>query len=1403
MNKFRVNLHQVLFDAPEILNGSEVDIATKKDLTNLSEDIESSTSEIRNTIINEYLTRVNEVETDLSRKNSNNKFNTIFNNLREYYGWNEAKIDTNSGRKIKKMNYVLAAFIYMKENNVNTLNDTVFSKIFSWLEKDKKKIVDFYNAYLEVKKQKEKQIQDSDSHRSKEGNTRRNNESLASSVEKENEATDKELKKQLNQLAKNKKIDFPWTDNEWKCSRKEKGLACASARVFQQLLEKGTLNKMLEECRHRNTPLSKEDAEARWLKCNINSKSKDIQKFHQAYLEYQNPQSEYQHLKNLMWFFCESDFEDLESVKKSLTERSKKISKKEINAKKDELYKGGDKKPKDWKQRASFEVIKDRLNSWTAIQIDKMLTLLWDFNLDWEVNSWDVWYKTWGQFVDVFRRTVATIAIEKKDFNNDVAVKNLVDYANKFWLWISSTNTVEDLYKWMTDAKNWYENTRKLQNFIKNLPVELSDVIKNWANAWQESLNNITHVLELNKEEEKRVVEAAQQKAEEIVLAWEDRLREFITDKNERGDLTQQLITQLPTILINNAKMQRDGLATGMAVPLDQVIKWLSAWFNVWIWRDGKPQFWLFLWFGRTANLSDRVQLSAAGSLWAKLLFVPIFAESLELTYDANKWSRNQSLWATGEHAISLWWNVSVTGPIVSYGVSVWYENKKQQGIEKQAANINKVLQKQAKNRVKSLQWTDKTLEWKKNALKRSLKQEFSKASESELENATNNLLSIIQWFKIDEKSTEKDFDIYAQIIADVYSEQWRNESLVWIADNKRKLSWWKVWIQFIQWYVPIPSIVAKFTRYRNARTNETELSRVARIDAQVNGTGNNKVILDSKEIWESQISQINKILERYGAKASLLYIKWKDGKPWKIQIPASVDNWMWINIRVSQKLKWTVGQISEKHIGWETFYQFPANATYRLLQETWWNQRSITLNIGSDKDDLSDIMLSDSEKMMSLLWNNELIKEKKRIELVEKDKKTVSVEYKPVFLDSLFTDEVINWLKTIDSSNWRKFSEFMRTKRDAVDKFEDMLDALNKVLWNNNKYKAIVDKLKDPSTSNEDKQLIIDRIMAFSAYANVHTKEWLDQNIKRRWDYYRKESMIGPNWKSIFDKLSVKREDILQDIQSYESIAKPNLLWATAFYHKNNTAKWLAITWIWATNVLWWVTKNLEWNDAQEAKNWFLWYTEWEMYVPWVLDKSKSPMERDNLKRVVLETIWEKELSDKNLKDLLEWKEVEFNIDKGKKKIKLDSNYVFYLMWECANESIGMELKINVTTLWEQEFDDYEEWQLYLNNSDGSNSVNIDNSNRVFGISFGWWKKKEESPQDTTTNPFEEWKDIVTPWNWTTIPWQHDVGWTGWSWNPQWNWNNGSENWWNSGNTNTTGPWTWNKWWWGGEADW
>jgi hypothetical protein len=83
-------------------------------------------------------------------------------------------------------------------------------------------------------------------------------------------------------------------------------------------------------------------------------------------------------------------------------------------------------------------------------------------------------------------------------------------------------------------------------------------------------------------------------------------------------------------------------------------------------------------------------------------------------------------------------------------------------------------MKNQAKGRIESLKGAEK----KEDALRKALRAEFPKTSDEELNAATRNLLSIIQQFKIDEKTTAKDFDTYAQIVADVYSEQWRNAKL-------------------------------------------------------------------------------------------------------------------------------------------------------------------------------------------------------------------------------------------------------------------------------------------------------------------------------------------------------------------------------------------------------------------------------------------------------------------------------------------------------------------------------------------------------------------------------------------------------------------------------------------------
>ena len=274
------------------------------------------------------------------------------------------------------------------------------------------------------------------------------------------------------------------------------------------------------------------------------------------------------------------------------------------------------------------------------------------------------------------------------------------------------------------------------------------------------------------------------------------------------------------------------------------------------------------------------------------------------------------------------------------------------------------------------------------------------------------------------------------------------------------------------------------------------------------------------------------------------------------------------------------------------------------------------------------------------------------------------------------------------------------------------------------------------------------------------------------RGNYY--EKLRGPNWQTIFNELSVKRDDFIRWLNEFDSRPNPNLVWATAFYNRKSDedVKWLSITWLGATNVFGWKTQKLTGADAENAQKWFLWDGTGDNYVPWVLSKEKSPVEWSNLKRAI-EWIIRKspELSDYSLKEadlekILKWEEVEIQLDNWDKKvkIKLEVKYVFYLMWECANESVGMELgNLSIQTMKKvtKKHDDvteYDAWSFYINTVDGSSVVDNERRDVSVGISLGRGKDVDTEPgekgrpigDDVTSTPGSDTKDIET-W------WQHD----------------------------------------------
>jgi hypothetical protein len=80
-----------------------------------------------------------------------------------------------------------------------------------------------------------------------------------------------------------------------------------------------------------------------------------------------------------------------------------------------------------------------------------------------------------------------------------------------------------------------------------------------------------------------------------------------------------------------------------------------------------------------------------------------------------------------------------------------------------------------------------------------------------------------------------------------------------------------------------------------------------------------------------------------------------------------------------------------------------------------------------------------------------------------------------------------------------------------------------------------------------------------------------------------------------------------------------------------------------------------------------------------------KSGPHKQIIKNALLKQInidWLIDFNDDQLKQVLKWDEIVLDINGKKTKIKLELEYVFYLLWECANESIGINLKwVNIKT--------------------------------------------------------------------------------------------------------------------------
>ena len=356
------------------------------------------------------------------------------------------------------------------------------------------------------------------------------------------------------------------------------------------------------------------------------------------------------------------------------------------------------------------------------------------------------------------------------------------------------------------------------------------------------------------------------------------------------------------------------------------------------------------------------------------------------------------------------------------------------------------------------------------------------------------------------------------------------------------------------------------------------------------------------------------------------------------------------------------------------------------------------------------------------------------------------------------------------------------------------MLSKLSPSDLNDTNLSALKQKIYEWNLSNIEKTLIVDRFkMLFSYHINLTDgqKDWanLVSAINGRWNIYKKLKWY--NWEVPTLNWDYREKILaqLKDKTSLEKETRPGLIGMTAFYRYNKNWRrikewrWYSMTEMWKTTVLWWAYEEI---------------TDENLKKRFISNLKVSEAHKTVLNEVITKKIqsilWLNSLSISNddIIGLLEWKE----LDISWKKFTIEVKYIFYLLWECWNESIWLNLeKIKIKWSgggggwgWETWITTVEIWpETSYENSSGlsidwvaaENRLNIGSTrSQTYWAMRG--NKKNQEPQDDPRSDPNGWDDGDNPrsnpngWEGPDNPWSGPGGWDNWwdSW----------LNWWNDG---------------------
>ena len=934
-------------------------------------------------------------------------------------------------------------------------------------------------------------------------------------------------------------------------------------------------------------------------------------------------------------------------------------------------------------------------------------------------------------------------------------------------------------------------HTKKGENFGGAVPGT-ADTFAAWLrsdikharlvqSALMDTPENAVDIMRYRADALKKTLEAQKLTPEEL---------KQIEDKINTDPATRELSQQARDTLMANlssyllSKMREpgvnanvNGLGVGVNVPLNQILKGLSFTLGTGASLEGQPFAWISVAWNTEVAKWDTGNVSAGIFAGTTLGVIPIYGFRAGVKQDLNVKKVLGNIDPTSLKSLSVGGNVTMLGPIPSWGVSVGFDKDKIAGIEKQYDHIKKeitpiiekLLTKKEDGSYPDITATLKTL--------------FNTSSDAEIKKAAENLTSVIERTKADNLDPKE----AAQLIGQRYAESWKNNAVHGLPKGWR-FTGASLGVQFLAGFFPVATLSATLTKYKNLSHSDSPESR-ARLQQSIDaGRGDRTRESIQKQDFENirnQLQAINvlnpndklemnnnwelvlslSLLNKIGFKVKINenlkgYIKSENGT---LTIPAGVSYRFLTSARAN-------GSFSELDIGYEKWSQnlqslraenlkeFVGEKDYELDHNIKGLAKSLTKlgfyvatngeifkHIAQKNDIRIDpdgkirqgtqdhqrkeiwILTKDSGLAIDKDWNVSITKEKGKI-TKEVQSDLIIDEDLNNEVNSLFDKNTINSLIKLNKQKdqFESFKGFLKNakamKAEYVAAAEELIKMLSWKEYNGLKTAiGIVEKdgkkvFANPRLATQ----IMDRLK--SVFATVSESQKSSRNAVVNLAKQRNQEYVKNHKKSVLEdfsggKLNIDYISLANQLSDHPKVVSMNnLVWFTAFYkRKAGEARGMSMTAYGQTNVLD-KTFPLEETLQSQAKEWLLANLDKQTEQLKSIAKSIGKFEE---KSDALTN--DGYLSEKSIKELLSWK----SIDLWKKNITLNIQIVKYFLAECANESIGIQ--IDGITIEDSQQVEQQPTKMTFNASEATAQANIDKSQFSLGVSFGWGKKKDQ----------------------------------------------------------------------------